>query len=91
VYIVLASLSTTTSTKMPRTGIPLILRVFLEKEEHYMQIGKKALKALHDVIATCYDAAEGFGKAAKGVHGQALSDWLAAASGQSHAGRCGLE
>ena len=41
---------------------------------------KKALKAVHDLVATCNDAAEGFGKAAKGVHDTDLSNWLAAAS-----------
>src|SRR5690349_21092999 len=40
----------------------------------------KALKAVHDLIATCNDAAEGFAKAAKGVHDSDLSNWLAAAS-----------
>ena len=41
---------------------------------------KKALKALHDLVATCNDAAEGFAKAAKGVHDTDLSNWLAQAS-----------
>ena len=41
---------------------------------------KRTLKAVHDLIATCNDAAEGFGKAAKGVHDTDLSDWLAQAS-----------
>ena len=40
----------------------------------------KTSKALHDLVATCNDAAEGFAKAAKGVHDRDLSDWLAAAS-----------
>ncbi len=40
----------------------------------------KTSKALHDLVATCNDAAEGFAKAAKGVHNTDLSDWLAAAS-----------
>ncbi len=40
----------------------------------------KTLKALHDLVATCNDAAEGFAKAAKGVHSSELSDWLAQAS-----------
>ena len=41
---------------------------------------KKTLKALHDLVATCNDAAEGFAKAAKGVHASDLSNWLAQAS-----------
>jgi Domain of unknown function (DUF2383) len=45
-----------------------------------MSNDKKALKAVHDLIATCNDAAEGFAKAAKGVHDSDLSNWLAAAS-----------
>jgi uncharacterized protein (TIGR02284 family) len=43
---------------------------------------ENALRALHDLIATSNDAAEGFAKAAKGVHDRELSDWLAAASNQ---------
>jgi uncharacterized protein (TIGR02284 family) len=43
---------------------------------------ESALRALHDLIATSNDAAEGFAKAAKGVHDRELSDWLAAASNQ---------
>ena len=46
---------------------------------------ENAVKALHDLIATSNDAAEGFGKAAKGVHDRELSDWLAAASNQREA------
>jgi uncharacterized protein (TIGR02284 family) len=45
-----------------------------------MSNNQKTLKALHDLIATCNDAAEGFAKAAKGVHDRELSDWLAQAS-----------
>ncbi len=41
---------------------------------------QKALKALHDLVATNNDAAEGFAKAAKGVHDTDLSNWLAQAS-----------
>lgn len=41
---------------------------------------EKSLKAVHDIAATCNDAAEGFAKAAKGVHDKNLSDWLATAS-----------
>ena len=41
---------------------------------------KKTLKALHDLVATCNDASEGYGKAAKGVHDVDLSNWLAQAS-----------
>src|SRR4051794_19638122 len=41
---------------------------------------KKTLKALHDLVATCNDAAEGYAKAAKGVHDGHLSNWLAQAS-----------
>lgn len=40
------------------------------------------LKALNDLIATCYDAEEGYSKAAKGVHNDALSDQLTGISGQ---------
>jgi len=46
---------------------------------------ENTVKALHDLIATSNDAAEGFGKAAKGVHDRELSDWLAAASNQREA------
>ena len=42
----------------------------------------KSLRALHDLIATCNDAAEGYGKAAKGVHATELSDFLAAMAGE---------
>jgi uncharacterized protein (TIGR02284 family) len=45
-----------------------------------MTSNEKTLKALHDLIATCNDAAEGFAKAAKGAHDTDLSNWLAAAS-----------
>jgi hypothetical protein len=34
---------------------------------------KKVSRAVHDLIATCNDAAEGFVKAAKGVHNSDLS------------------
>lgn len=47
-----------------------------------MSENEKTVKALHDLIATSNDAAEGFAKAAKGVHDTELSDWLAAASNQ---------
>jgi uncharacterized protein (TIGR02284 family) len=40
----------------------------------------KTLKALHDLAATCNDAAEGYAKAAKAVHDTDFSDWLAAVS-----------
>ncbi len=40
----------------------------------------KTLKALHDLVATCNDAAEGFAKAAKAVRNTELSNWLAQAS-----------
>lgn len=46
---------------------------------------ERAVKALHDLIATSNDAAEGFAKAAKGVHDTELSNWLAAASDQREA------
>jgi uncharacterized protein (TIGR02284 family) len=46
---------------------------------------KKTLKALHDLVATCNDAAEGFAKAAKGVHDADLSNWLAQASSDREA------
>ena len=45
-----------------------------------MTDNKRTSKALHDIVATCNDAAEGFAKAAKGVHNAELSDWLAQAS-----------
>jgi uncharacterized protein (TIGR02284 family) len=41
---------------------------------------EKTSKALHDLVATCNDASEGFAKAAKGVHDPELSNWLAQAS-----------
>jgi uncharacterized protein (TIGR02284 family) len=40
----------------------------------------KVLRALHDLVATCNDASEGYAKAAKGVHNQDLGNWLAQAS-----------
>jgi uncharacterized protein (TIGR02284 family) len=40
------------------------------------------LKALNDLIATCHDAEEGYAKAAKGVHDNALSDQLTEVSGR---------
>ena len=40
----------------------------------------KPLAALHDLVATCNDSSEGFGKAAKGVGDEDLSNWLAQAS-----------
>jgi uncharacterized protein (TIGR02284 family) len=40
----------------------------------------KTLRALHDLAATCNDAAEGYAKAAKAVHDTDFSDWLAAVS-----------
>jgi uncharacterized protein (TIGR02284 family) len=45
-----------------------------------MSDNNKTLKALHDLVATCNDASEGFGKAAKGVHDSDLSNWFAQAS-----------
>lgn len=45
-----------------------------------MTTNERTLEALHDLIATCNDAAEGFAKAAKGVHDSDLSNWLAQAS-----------
>jgi uncharacterized protein (TIGR02284 family) len=50
-----------------------------------MTENERTVKALHDLIATSNDAAEGFGKAAKGVHDGELSNWLAAASSQREA------
>lgn len=47
----------------------------------YTNMQEKPLKAIHDVIAACNDAAEGYAKAAKGAHDRDLSNWLAAASG----------
>lgn len=46
-------------------------------EEH-----NKASKALHDLVASCNDAAEGYAKAAKGVHDTQLSDRLAQISNE---------
>ena len=43
---------------------------------------EKNRKALHDLIATCHDAAEGYGKAAKGLHDRELSERLAQISGE---------
>lgn len=43
---------------------------------------KRTWKALSDLIATCHDAEEGYGKAAKGVHDNRLSDRLAEISGE---------
>jgi len=40
------------------------------------------IKALNDLVATCHDAEEGYAKAAKGVHDPALSNRLAAISGE---------
>ncbi|MDQ2711530.1 MAG: PA2169 family four-helix-bundle protein [Acidobacteriota bacterium] len=40
------------------------------------------MRALHDLIATCHDAAEGYGKAAKGLRNKELSDQLAQISGE---------
>src|SRR4051794_6064430 len=45
----------------------------------------KSLKALHDLVATCNDAAEGYGKAAKGVGDTELSNWLAQISNDRQA------
>lgn len=42
----------------------------------------KSLRSLHDLVATCNDAAEGYGKAAKGVHDRNLSERLALISGE---------
>jgi uncharacterized protein (TIGR02284 family) len=39
-------------------------------------------RALHDLVATCNDAAEGYAKAAKGVHDVDLSNWLARISNE---------
>jgi uncharacterized protein (TIGR02284 family) len=50
-----------------------------------MTDNERTVKALHDLIATSNDAAEGFAKAAKGVHDTELSNWLAAASNQREA------
>jgi uncharacterized protein (TIGR02284 family) len=40
------------------------------------------VKALNDLIATCYDAEEGYAKAAKGVHDHDLSGRLTSLSGE---------
>ncbi len=45
-----------------------------------MNPNEKTLQALHDLVATNNDAAEGYAKAAKGVHDTDLSNWLAQAS-----------
>src|SRR4051794_19494863 len=50
-----------------------------------MTDNERTVKALHDLIATSNDAAEGLAKAAKGVHDTELSNWLAAASDQREA------
>jgi uncharacterized protein (TIGR02284 family) len=42
----------------------------------------RVLKALHDLVASCNDAAEGYGKAAKGIHDSALSNQLAEISNE---------
>jgi uncharacterized protein (TIGR02284 family) len=47
-----------------------------------MNIKDKALKALHDLVATCNDAAEGYAKAAKAVHSEELRNWLARISNE---------
>lgn len=39
-------------------------------------------RALHDLAAACNDAAEGYAKAAKGVHDRELSNWLTQISGE---------
>ena len=36
----------------------------------------KVVRALHDLVATCNDGAEGYAKAAKGVHDTELVNWL---------------
>lgn len=41
-----------------------------------------AIKLLNDLIASCYDAEEGYAKAAKGVHDHELSGRLTALSGE---------
>jgi uncharacterized protein (TIGR02284 family) len=41
-----------------------------------------AIKLLNDLIATCYDAEEGYAKAAKGVHDHEWSGRLASISGE---------
>lgn len=43
---------------------------------------QNTIKALNDLIATCYDAEEGYAKAAKGVHDHELSGRLSALSGE---------
>lgn len=42
-----------------------------------MSEDKQLLNALHDLVATCNDSAEGYAKAAKDVHSPGLSNWLA--------------
>lgn len=49
-------------------------------EDNIREDKDKTFRALHDLVATCNDAAEGYGKAAKGVHDRDLSDWLAQVS-----------
>src|SRR5947208_3417215 len=34
------------------------------------------LRSLHDLVATCNDAVEGYAKAAKGIHDTNLTNWL---------------
>ncbi len=43
---------------------------------------ERSIKLLNDLIATCYDAEEGYAKAAKGVHDHELSGRLTALSGE---------
>ena len=43
---------------------------------------RDTIKILKDLIATCRDAEEGFGKAAKGTHDDALRDTLTAWAGR---------
>lgn len=48
-------------------------------------------RALHDLAASCNDAAEGYAKAAKAVHDKDLSNWLARVSDEREAFSADLE
>jgi len=45
----------------------------------------KTARAMHDLVATCQDAAEGYAKAAKGLHDRSLSDRLTQTSAEREA------
>ncbi len=43
---------------------------------------EQAARVLNDLIASCHDAEEGYAKAAKGVHDDAVSTWLTGISAE---------